>query len=1039
MSRLVQFKRGTTAQNAVYGGLLGELTVDTDKETLVLHDGAGGLTTMLTESSPQTVTNKTLTIADNNFVGFNGDGLEIVSNELGVDDTVVRTIDAQSIGGIKTFTDPIAVNVAGGITTDQESISLFNSNAEVVNFAGDAVDLQIGSAGGTTTINNNLSIAGNFTVAGTFTSTEEQSLVIEDKQVILANTASPNDSFANGGGIVLKGTVDKTILWLSGTNSWTSTEHFDLEQGKSYYINANEVLSETALGSVVANSSLQSVGTLTAGTWEADTIAAEYGGTGHTTYTDGELLIGNSTGNTLSKGTLTAGTGMSVTNGGGSITVTNTDRGSSQFIFKNIADGQGVPQIQADSNSDILSLEAAGSAYINFDAQGSKITIGAEGEEYTAGTGLTLDSENVFSVDNSVVLTSGNQTIAGTKTFDSTISGDIDGNAATASRLDPGAFINGVFFDGSENINLPAAVLEENLLAGDGIASSGPYNGSTERTFINSDKGSDQPIFKNIQNGSGVTQFTASGNSDFIRFAAGGDLQINFDSTSNQIEFSLEVPEGEIYLAGDGLDLTGETFSVDNTVVRTTDLNQTIDGVKTFVNPVELTSQATSTTQAVRADRFISTGFGVLGGSTLDSDINLEIDTDEIVSTTGNQTIAGTKTFVNTIIANSADPGIVTNTLESTNASFDLINANVGTINFGGGASEINIGNTTGQTNFAHDVNLAAGNVYQIDNKDVLSSDTLGSDVINSSLSTVGIITTGTWQGSAIQEAYGGTGETTYTDGQILIGDSSTGGLTKANITAGTNIGIDNANGSITINGPEYTAGNGIALAGNEFSVNAGDGLVQESNGLAVDFSDLVRSSRALIGGDGIEPIGDLSINRTINVDNTVIRTTGGQTINGTLTVNDTLTADGGITANDNSRVPSLGVGTAASGLTGDIRATGSITAYYLSDQRLKENVKEIPNALESLDQIRGVSFDWTADEIARQGGEDDYFVRKNAVGVIAQEIEEILPEAVAERPDGYKAVKYELLVPLLIQGMKEQQEQIKMLQEKVEDLCQRL
>lgn len=57
------------------------------------------------------------------------------------------------------------------------------------------------------------------------------------------------------------------------------------------------------------------------GTWTGDTIAVAYGGTGQTTYTDGQLLIGNTTGNTLAKATLTAGTGISVTNGSGTITL----------------------------------------------------------------------------------------------------------------------------------------------------------------------------------------------------------------------------------------------------------------------------------------------------------------------------------------------------------------------------------------------------------------------------------------------------------------------------------------------------------------------------------------------------------------------------------------------------------------------------------------------------------------------------------------------------------------------------------------------
>jgi len=116
----------------------------------------------------------------------------------------------------------------------------------------------------------------------------------------------------------------------------------------------------------------------------------------------------------------------------------------------------------------------------------------------------------------------------------------------------------------------------------------------------------------------------------------------------------------------------------------------------------------------------------------------------------------------------------------------------------------------------------------------------------------------------------------------------------------------------------------------------------------------------------------------------------------------------------------SFGVGTAASGVTGEIRATNEITAYYSSDARLKENVVEISNALEKVSSLRGVNFDWSDEHIEARGGEDGYFVRKHDVGVIAQEVEAVLPEVVADREDGFKAVKYEKIVPLLIEAIKE-------------------
>jgi len=114
-----------------------------------------------------------------------------------------------------------------------------------------------------------------------------------------------------------------------------------------------------------------------------------------------------------------------------------------------------------------------------------------------------------------------------------------------------------------------------------------------------------------------------------------------------------------------------------------------------------------------------------------------------------------------------------------------------------------------------------------------------------------------------------------------------------------------------------------------------------------------------------------------------------------------------------------LGIGTAA-GPTGTLRATSDITAFYSSDITLKENINPIDNALDKINQIGGYMFDWTDKFIEDNGGLDDTFMRKRDTGIIAQEIEQILPEVVATRPTGTKAVKYDKLTPLLIQAIKE-------------------
>lgn len=187
--------------------------------------------------------------------------------------------------------------------------------------------LALGSAtlSGNAVFSNNLTITGDLTVNGTTTTINSTTLNVDDKNIVLGDVASPTDAGADGGGITLKGTTDKTFTWIDATDAWTSSEHLNLASGKSYYINGTSVLSSTTLGSGVTGSSLTSVGTIGTGTWNGTTIATGYGGTGQTTYTDGQLLIGNTATGGLTKTTLTAGTHVSITNGNGSITISSTD------------------------------------------------------------------------------------------------------------------------------------------------------------------------------------------------------------------------------------------------------------------------------------------------------------------------------------------------------------------------------------------------------------------------------------------------------------------------------------------------------------------------------------------------------------------------------------------------------------------------------------------------------------------------------------------------------------------------------------------
>jgi hypothetical protein len=142
--------------------------------------------------------------------------------------------------------------------------------------------------------------------------------------------------------------------------------------------------------------------------------------------------------------------------------------------------------------------------------------------------------------------------------------------------------------------------------------------------------------------------------------------------------------------------------------------------------------------------------------------------------------------------------------------------------------------------------------------------------------------------------------------------------------------------------------------------------------------------------------------------------TVGGAAFQGAVTV-----TTGGLTVTSGGATITAGGLTVSAGgytVTGDSSVTGKLTvtddvvAFYSSDARLKNNIQKIESALDKVNKLSGVSFDWNA-ESGHTG--KDY-------GVIAQEVEAVLPEIVVTRDNGYKAVSYDKLIPLLIEAIKE-------------------
>lgn len=251
--------------------------------------------------------------------------------------------------------------------------------------------------------------------------------------------------------------------------------------------------------------------------------------------------------------------------------------------------------------------------------------------------------------------------------------------------------------------------------------------------------------------------------------------------------------------------------------------------------------------------------------------------------------------------------------------------------------------------------------------------------------------------------------------------------LANGNIGAETDILTINSSGNATFKGSVVAAGT---------STSAADIKLYEDTDNGTNYVSLKAPASIAANVTWILPTADGTTGQYLKTDGagnlsfSTVDALPSQTTNSGkyLTTNGTTASWSDIislNASTGYQIGSLGVGTAASATTGEIRATNNITAFYSSDSKFKENIKPIDNALDKVKAIGGKTFDWTDEYINNHGGEDGYFIQKNDFGVIAQDVQAVFPQAVRTREDGTLAVDYAKLSVLALAAIVELQSQI--------------
>ena len=624
-------------------------------------------------------------------------------------------------------------------------------------------------------------------------------------------------------------------------------------------------------------------------------------------------------------------------------------------------------------------------------------TLLRRGTEFTAtnGTSVTLTSSAANSdIIRIVTYTGSYEGVSAAVTGQSGANNLISAGGALHNNNSGGFVING----DSNTVQLPT------------VSNSVEFNGSNgvffnDNIFVNAESSSPNEIrFRDADNSNYVALKAANtigSNVSFVLPSSDGSSGhvLKTDGSGN-LSFGTAVPSGVDVTANNSTDETIFPVFVDG---QTGEQGLETDSGFTY-NPSSGTLTATIFVGALTGNSSTTTALAnarTIGGVSFDGTANINLPG---VNASGNQDTSGNAATATALATARTIHGVSFDGSANIDLS-EVIQDTVGAMVSSNTESGISVSYEDGDGTL--DFSVSGITSSMITDGTIATADIADDAITNAKIADNAV--------TADQISVSGNG----TSGQALTSDGDgtfsfttiTGNAYDLEVPSGTTaIRLAQTAGGSDNDDITLTGGTGISIArtsGSQITITNSSVSAITSDGSSPSLASGISASeiRSLIGAGTSDTTGTVT---SVGTGNGL---TGSVTTSGSLSMDNSYTGDFDFT------------GTLSAG---EVRSDGEITAFYSSDIALKENINPIENALSKVMSLGGYNYDWKDSYVKDRGGIDGYFVRKSDVGVLAHEIEKVVPEAHAVRKDGTGAVRYEKIVPLLIEAIKDLNKEIK-------------